>query len=141
MYTQNYSPASIYLTCLFISLFVFYFIIQGANEGGKNYGDEYLAELDYVEVVEGIKEGYESDVPETDTPTSPEEDKKEANGVSDEEDNTKENTNDSDEDFNIDNYVSYSKDLLDTTESSSIRCDWHQIRISLHKLIHYLQYR
>ncbi|XP_043284861.1 histone-lysine N-methyltransferase eggless [Venturia canescens] len=35
---------------------------QGANEGGKNYGDEYLAELDYVEVVEGIKEGYENDV-------------------------------------------------------------------------------
>ncbi|KAL7299254.1 hypothetical protein TKK_0007844 [Trichogramma kaykai] len=34
---------------------------QGANEGGKNYGDEYLAELDYVEVVESIKEGYESD--------------------------------------------------------------------------------
>lgn len=33
-----------------------------ANEGGKNYGDEYLAELDYIEVVEKIKEDYESDV-------------------------------------------------------------------------------
>uniref|UniRef100_V9ILS4 Histone-lysine N-methyltransferase eggless n=1 Tax=Apis cerana TaxID=7461 RepID=V9ILS4_APICE len=43
---------------------------QGANEGGKNYGDEYLAELDYVEVVEGIKEGYESDVLEPEMPLS-----------------------------------------------------------------------
>ncbi|XP_046383307.1 histone-lysine N-methyltransferase eggless isoform X2 [Ischnura elegans] len=34
----------------------------GANEDGKAYGDEYLAELDYIEVVERIKEGYESDV-------------------------------------------------------------------------------
>lgn len=33
-----------------------------ANEGGMNYGDEYLAELDYIEVVERQKEGYESDV-------------------------------------------------------------------------------
>lgn len=35
-----------------------------ANEGGKNYGDEYLAELDYIEVLEKIKEDYEDDVPE-----------------------------------------------------------------------------
>lgn len=41
---------------------------QGANEGGKNYGDEYLAELDYVEVVENIKEGYEADVLDPDLP-------------------------------------------------------------------------
>ena len=41
---------------------------QGANEGGKNYGDEYLAELDYIEAAEGAKEGYESQVvdPESD---------------------------------------------------------------------------
>ncbi|XP_012530724.1 histone-lysine N-methyltransferase eggless isoform X2 [Monomorium pharaonis] len=99
---------------------------QGANEGGKNYGDEYLAELDYVEVVEGFKEGYESDVLESEMPVSPAEDnkKKEITGVSDEEeDNTKESTNDSDEDFNIDKYVALNKDLeLETTaESSSIR--------------------
>jgi histone-lysine N-methyltransferase SETDB1 len=31
-------------------------------QGGKNYGDEYLAELDYIEVVEKLKEGYESDI-------------------------------------------------------------------------------
>ncbi|KAK2168665.1 hypothetical protein LSH36_15g13047 [Paralvinella palmiformis] len=37
---------------------------QGANEDGQQYGDEYLAELDYIEVVERIKEGYESDVVE-----------------------------------------------------------------------------
>ncbi|KAJ8299143.1 hypothetical protein KUTeg_023203 [Tegillarca granosa] len=34
---------------------------QGANEDGQQYGDEYLAELDYMEVVERQKEGYESD--------------------------------------------------------------------------------
>ncbi|KAG5343984.1 SETB1 methyltransferase, partial [Acromyrmex heyeri] len=99
---------------------------QGANEGGKNYGDEYLAELDYVEVVEGFKEGYESDVLEPEILMSPTEDdnKKKATDVSDEEeDNTKESTNDSDEDFNIDSYVaSCNNDLLETTaESSSIR--------------------
>lgn len=94
---------------------------QGANEGGKNYGDEYLAELDYVEVVEGFKEGYESDVLEPEMPleSAAEDDKKK---ISDEEDNAKENTNDSDEDFNIDNYVADNKDLFETTaESSSIR--------------------
>lgn len=37
-----------------------------ANEGGVNYGDEYLAELDYIEVVEKIKEDYESDIPISD---------------------------------------------------------------------------
>ncbi|XP_018338470.1 PREDICTED: histone-lysine N-methyltransferase SETDB1 isoform X2 [Trachymyrmex septentrionalis] len=99
---------------------------QGANEGGKNYGDEYLAELDYVEVVEGFKEGYESDVLEPEILMSPTEDdnKKKTTDVSDEEeDNTKESTNDSDEDFNIDSYVaSCNNDLLETTaESSSIR--------------------
>lgn len=31
---------------------------------GKNYGDEYLADLDYIEVVENLKYGYESDVEE-----------------------------------------------------------------------------
>lgn len=30
------------------------------------YGDEYLAELDYIEVVERFKEGYESEVIEPD---------------------------------------------------------------------------
>jgi [histone H3]-N6,N6-dimethyl-lysine9 N-methyltransferase len=29
---------------------------------GKQFGDEYLAELDYIEVLERCKEGYESDV-------------------------------------------------------------------------------
>lgn len=33
-----------------------------ANEDGKQYGDQYLAELDFIEVVERQKEGYESDV-------------------------------------------------------------------------------
>ncbi|XP_076233694.1 SET domain bifurcated histone lysine methyltransferase eggless [Calliopsis andreniformis] len=93
---------------------------QGANEGGKNYGDEYLAELDYVEVVEGIKEGYESDVLEPEMPLStPEEDKKKCL-TSDDEDNAKTNGSDSDEDFDIRKYVNYN--VESTTEpSSSIR--------------------
>lgn len=32
------------------------------SQGGKNYGDEYLAELDYIEVVEKMKEDYEEEV-------------------------------------------------------------------------------
>lgn len=35
---------------------------QNANEAGDNFGDEYFAELDYIEVVENLKEGYEPDV-------------------------------------------------------------------------------
>ncbi|XP_022824020.1 histone-lysine N-methyltransferase eggless [Spodoptera litura] len=37
-----------------------------ANLDGLNEGDEYLAELDYIEVVEQMKEGYEEDIPEVD---------------------------------------------------------------------------
>ncbi|XP_047038698.1 histone-lysine N-methyltransferase SETDB1-A isoform X2 [Helicoverpa zea] len=37
-----------------------------ANLDGLNEGDEYLAELDYIEVVEQMKEGYEEDIPEAD---------------------------------------------------------------------------
>jgi len=33
-----------------------------ANKEGRDFGDEYLAELDHIEVVEKIKEGYESSV-------------------------------------------------------------------------------
>ncbi|CAK9831696.1 Histone-lysine N-methyltransferase eggless [Anthophora retusa] len=90
---------------------------QGANEGGKNYGDEYLAELDYVEVVEGIKEGYESDVLEPEMPLSTPEDKKKSM-TSDDDDNSKTNANDSDEDFNISKYVNFN---VDSIEASSIR--------------------
>ena len=32
-----------------------------ANKQGQDFGDEYFAELDLIEVVEGRKEGYESD--------------------------------------------------------------------------------
>lgn len=39
---------------------------QMANEGGKNYGDEYLAELDYIEVVEKMKEDYEEEAYQSD---------------------------------------------------------------------------
>ncbi|XP_011144404.1 histone-lysine N-methyltransferase eggless isoform X2 [Harpegnathos saltator] len=92
---------------------------QGANEGGKNYGDEYLAELDYVEVVEGIKEGYESDVLETEESMSPTDDQEKDDVLSDEEDTSKENANDSDEDY-ITNYLRR-RNLFETSEASSIR--------------------
>ena len=37
-----------------------------ANVQGENYGDEYFAELDMIEVVERGKEGYESDYDDED---------------------------------------------------------------------------
>ncbi|XP_032664339.1 histone-lysine N-methyltransferase SETDB1 [Odontomachus brunneus] len=94
---------------------------QGANEGGKNYGDEYLAELDYVEVVEGIKEGYESDVLETEMSVSPTDDKQkdtiETLSDDEEEHNSKDNANDSDEDF----MTRYLRSTCRKSNSSSIR--------------------
>ncbi len=39
---------------------------QNANIAGDNYGDEYFAELDYIEVVESLKEGYEPGVMDDD---------------------------------------------------------------------------
>ncbi|XP_054712461.1 histone-lysine N-methyltransferase SETDB1-like [Uloborus diversus] len=44
---------------------------QGADEDGNQFGDEYLAELDHIEVVERIKEGYESDVVDMDVDYDP----------------------------------------------------------------------
>ena len=35
---------------------------QDANSFGKKYGDEYLTELDFIEVVETLKLDYESEV-------------------------------------------------------------------------------
>ena len=37
---------------------------EASNSIGKNFGDEYFAELDLVENVEGHKDGWESDVVE-----------------------------------------------------------------------------
>ncbi|XP_012264079.2 histone-lysine N-methyltransferase SETDB1 [Athalia rosae] len=89
---------------------------QGANEGGKNYGDEYLAELDYVEAVEGIKEGYESDVMEPEEPEEKVADvEAQPQPVSEDEDTTKE-AQDSDEDFNIGKKIN-----LDVDPATSIR--------------------
>lgn len=36
-----------------------------ALQEGKQFGDEYLAELDYIEVLERCKDGYESDASDT----------------------------------------------------------------------------
>ncbi|XP_046617566.1 histone-lysine N-methyltransferase eggless isoform X1 [Neodiprion virginianus] len=90
---------------------------QGANEGGKNYGDEYLAELDYVEAVEGIKDGYESDVldPDIQNDTADESGRK-SNAVSEEDEETARETLDSDEDFNIGKNIDLNMD-----PASSIR--------------------
>lgn len=58
---------------------------QGANEDGNQYGDEYLAELDHIEVVEKQKEGYESDVvnpsDEEDSDDTVDEDEPQDNGT------------------------------------------------------------
>ncbi|XP_044261529.1 histone-lysine N-methyltransferase eggless-like [Tribolium madens] len=43
---------------------------QMANEDGVTYGDEYFAELDYIENCEKHKEDYESDVNEPESPRS-----------------------------------------------------------------------
>ncbi|XP_037507463.1 histone-lysine N-methyltransferase SETDB1 isoform X1 [Rhipicephalus sanguineus] len=58
---------------------------QAANEDGNQYGDEYLAELDHIEVVEKQKEGYESDVvPASDDDSDESVDEEEAReGISD----------------------------------------------------------
>lgn len=67
-----------------------------------------------MEVVESIKEGYESDVLESEMPLSTTEDKKKSI-TSDDEDNTKINANDSDEDFNVSRYLNFN---VDSTEPS-----------------------
>ena len=97
------------------------FLLQGANEGGKNYGDEYLAELDYVEVVEGIKEGYESDVLDPECPLGEPTNHSEntAGDQSEEDVPGKKTSGDSDEDFNIKLHKGYED--LDTEPPSSIR--------------------
>lgn len=43
---------------------------QEANENGKQFGDEYLAELDLIESIEQAKDGYESDVDSIDEESS-----------------------------------------------------------------------
>ncbi|GBP14574.1 Histone-lysine N-methyltransferase eggless [Eumeta japonica] len=60
-----------------ISIDVYWIMCQLAfMSGGQDAGDEYFAELDYIEVAEQIKEGYESDVeppePEEEEPYNPE---------------------------------------------------------------------
>ena len=54
---------------------------EESNSIGKNFGDEYFAELDLVENVEGHKDGWESDVVE---PGEEESDKEEESKVDEE---------------------------------------------------------
>lgn len=63
--------------------------IMGLSEcwqDGQTYGDEYLAELDYMEVVESHKEGYESDVPDLQDNSNCEEEEEEEDEDEDDED-------------------------------------------------------
>ncbi|XP_023214886.1 histone-lysine N-methyltransferase SETDB1-like [Centruroides sculpturatus] len=76
---------------------------QGANEDGHQYGDEYLAELDHIEVVERLKEGYESDV--VDPEENDKEDSDDSTEDSDESsyfDPSQKDKADSDSDFDVD---------------------------------------
>ncbi|KAL4224511.1 hypothetical protein ACF0H5_015212 [Mactra antiquata] len=77
---------------------------QGANEDGQQYGDEYLAELDYIEVVERQKEGYESDVEDIDEGLGKDEDDYDT-----EESDDAGVGSDSDESFTDENYKRYDK--------------------------------
>jgi len=40
------------------------FVFMLGTQDGQQFGDEYLAELDYIEVVERVKDGFESNVDE-----------------------------------------------------------------------------
>lgn len=93
---------------------------QGANEGGKNYGDEYLAELDYVEVVEGIKEGYESDVFEPEIAEVESEPEKIDNNKKEEEIQAQKiSPANSDDDYNISKKLQRNLNVEDEDESNS----------------------
>ncbi|CAH0761854.1 unnamed protein product [Diatraea saccharalis] len=73
-----------------------------ANMDGLNEGDEYLAELDYIEVVEQMKEGFEEDIPEMDKRldkkniAKPDEEDSEEMSSSEEEDTTCDDREDDD---------------------------------------------
>ncbi|KAF7994847.1 hypothetical protein HCN44_004319 [Aphidius gifuensis] len=98
---------------------------QGANEGGKNYGDEYLAELDYVEVVEAMKADYESEAIEPELPIDESVDPPSpSDKLQPEEQFTtspkKKGSYESDEEFNINQYNNeYSR--LDTETDESMK--------------------
>lgn len=65
---------------------------QTANEAGENLGDEYFAELDYIEVMENYKEGYEEEAPEVTDESADDEDFDYAKA-------SRANNDDSDDDF------------------------------------------
>ncbi|XP_017147643.1 histone-lysine N-methyltransferase eggless [Drosophila miranda] len=75
-----------------------------ANEGGQDAGDEYFADLDYIEVAEQLKEGYESDVERSD--------------LDHEDDNYGPDAED-DDDFRPNNYYQKKKEKLRPSRSNS----------------------
>lgn len=71
----------------FICIYAGYLLTESkANEGGMNYGDEYLAELDYIEIVEKVKEDYEEEAYRSD------DDKPKDRNASEEEEEEEEHT-------------------------------------------------
>ncbi|XP_022104789.1 histone-lysine N-methyltransferase SETDB1-like isoform X2 [Acanthaster planci] len=80
---------------------------EEANRRGQEYGDEYFAELDHIEVVENSKEGYESD---------PMEDE----GISDSKESLSTNSSDSDQCLTSDEDYHIGSD---ESETSSIAVD------------------
>lgn len=96
---------------------------QGANEDGQQFGDEYLAELDYIEVVERQKEGYESDVDMDEGLGDGSDEEEEVDDSDDEGANL--SNNDSDSDFSGDDYknTGQSGTVLTTRRSSRNRSD------------------
>lgn len=87
-----------------------------------------------MEVVEGIKEGYESDVLETEVSVSPTDDPKKGN-ASDEEDTSKNNAKDNDDDDEdyMTNYIKRRNRFKSSAESSSIR---YSLSLKIGNLLH-----
>lgn len=95
-----------------------------ANLDGLNEGDEYLAELDYIEVVEQMKEGYEDDIPEADKKL----DKKSSDKTKGE-DSQEESTDESEEDESNSKYDEQDDDF----RPSHIGSEVTQFRKNLRK--------
>eukprot|EP00092_Neocalanus_flemingeri_P039054 GFUD01042514.1.p1 GENE.GFUD01042514.1~~GFUD01042514.1.p1 ORF type:complete len:1002 (-),score=358.73 GFUD01042514.1:84-3089(-) len=67
--TLNDIPGGTYI-CVYVGNL---FCTEEGNKHGKDFGDEYFADLDMIEIVESRKEGYESEASDegfTDDPTS-----------------------------------------------------------------------
>lgn len=94
---------------------------QGANTDGQQYGDEYLAELDYMEVVEGLKEGYESNVDQDEGLGDNSEDEEDDEEEEEEEEESEEERNYSDSDSDFDGKIRSSETLENPHHTREMR--------------------